>query len=875
MKDLAGSYLTIQHAVGGLRDYICHFNKPKKSSHNRSEHKTANKVHAVVFTGLHSAWGAEATLKSVGKLGDFGGGDALTDKQKDELLSFEAIGRERLSDYIENHVVYPPRGRPVKTTHSSIHTFAAKAERASTRQTSKAQQLSKTNKALMLRLHKTATSPESVYPTPQAISNHDGTFPNKTKSDARKELLDCLSHTGDFTNKKSGRGELNKAAHDLAQPLNLTRLGPKHMQEWCATLNPAANQFATVVDGLGIIHKPPSPGACTYLDWFQRMVRSGITAHLENGSSTVVLLLDRPADLPPPRAILHAKRATGLPPCDAPDNVELTDPLPKNKTNLAKWLASPTFKQALIKTFTEYITGSNPAAEHADFNCLKEGQTVVVDSAAIQQPWGVTRTGADLQALCNDHALRQAHTHGEADLSAWHFAQRLEEPVVIMEAADTDWFFYGLAWLEASPSTRKKEVLIHRMQGKTHEYDHLNIVLQQLCEKADTQCQQLKQPAAQLLFVYLMSGSDYIPGFKHVSFMSWWELLLTRYAFVTTTPATAGTAQQGQTAHHLPIVVVDRTNASTPVVFNVDSAARLISAHYFSTADKQARLVRHTTAWPLAAIYQDITTSRNRAAAIMDAISDLYPDKKAIPSAPGDINTWLDVVHRHSFSKMKADDRTMPPPAAVQQQVRRCVYVSSLVYNTLFTDLSPIKQQHLSHGWMVGEDGTLTIDWGVRNSTNSTAAETNGTAADTNGTAAGGRAARGTARKTRRPAGRAAAAAAAARAGSDADMSSGADTSSDGEDDDIQAGSNQRTQRRSSRSTKAPDKYSEGYLAGDAVDDLTEYERNDESDNEDDSISSSEEGSEASLQGLEVGGDHSSESDALLDEEDELAGDSD
>jgi len=128
-----------------------------------------------------------------------------------------------------------------------------------------------------------------------------------------------------------------------------------------------------------------------------------------------------------------------------------------NKKTLEAWLSIPTYKEALIKSFTGYLTGANVAlgTHHADFS-LRLGQTVVVDTAAVDQPWAIagSNTTEGFVTLPADHTLRQSHTHGEADLSAWHFATRVQEPVVVLEAADTDWFFYGLALLEASALLR-------------------------------------------------------------------------------------------------------------------------------------------------------------------------------------------------------------------------------------------------------------------------------------------------------------------------------------------------------------------------------------------------------------------------------------
>ena len=201
--------------------------------------------------------------------------------------------------------------------------------------------------------------PPSYHNTPQAISNPDGSFPNKSKSDARKELLQCLTHTGNFTNKSKERGALDQDALDKSQPLGLVRMGPTAFNGWCtayAQSGDAASGYASIVDGLSIIHKPPIPQAKTFGAWFKHMAASGISTHLRNGSNTVVFLIDRSKDLPPPRSVLHAKRASAT--IDAaqppPAVVNMDTKLP-TRPELAHWLTVPTFKAALIKSLTEYL----------------------------------------------------------------------------------------------------------------------------------------------------------------------------------------------------------------------------------------------------------------------------------------------------------------------------------------------------------------------------------------------------------------------------------------------------------------------------------------------------------------------------------------
>jgi len=259
---------------------------------------------------------------------------------------------------------------------------------------------------------------------------------------------------------------------------------------------------------------------------------------------------------------------------------------------------------------------------------------------------------------------------------------------------------------------RSKQILLHRITQGVHEFEHLNAVLQQLQDKVGQAGTQLQQPAAQMLFLYLMSGTDYIPGFKYVTFMAWWVLLLEQYAFVCSRPAAAQDEVQQPPPAAEPIVQVSSdVNGAVTVQFSQDSAARLISAHYYLAAEKKGVLVANTTSWPMAEVYREITARNARDQAVVEALQRLFPNND-VPPSPGTMQHWLDNVYRHSFTREQRDDRTIPPPGAVQQQILRCVYMVTLVYEALDAAPSTIKQQYDKYGWLATSEGPM-INWGL------------------------------------------------------------------------------------------------------------------------------------------------------------------
>jgi hypothetical protein len=736
VQALAAAHGWFHQAVGMLRSYAFKHDAPKSSKHDRSEHAAANGL-ARLFAHLHSAWATAEPLQAASSGGQFGRGAALADRQREELLhptrGFQAVGQQRLHAFIRQWVIKPPLDRPVKPSIAALHTFAPKT-RAGRRPQNKQKQLQKDKQVLMRRLHQISKQPVSVFRTPQALSNPDGSPFVRQKSAARGELLYNITRPGPFTAQPQAyRTGQVEALLNAAQPLLLAQLQDAGFSQWLGSCNSSnggsssssRTAYAVVVDGLGLLHKPPSPNCTTFGAWYKSMLQSGIYTHLQHGATTVVFIIDNPDDLPPPRQVLHARRAEAA--AGAGSHVQPPDAAGVQphmqllgRKQLQAWLSDPAFKAAVVQAFT---TLAQAALVRCGPQQLQEQQCVLLDTPATATPWGIrgAAAGAQPRRLADNDPLQQPHHKGETDLSAWWFAARVPEAAVLLQAADTDWLFYGLALYEACPGLQSKQLVIHHQAGNAlavvHEYEHLNEVHRLLLDKLAQHHPHsaVQQPAAQLLFTYLMSGSDYIPGFKFVPFIAWFVLLLTEYAFVTDSkvslqptaqapPADHAQQQQQQQQHMVSINANSNTVSTSP-----DSAARLVSAHYYNSADKQGRLF----AEPLADVYADLQRS-NPLPCNIAAVQDLLAGTDAsIPGWPATLAIWLDLVARFSWTRMGSDDRTMPPPRAVYQQLLRTCYVTQLVLEAVNNTPSSIKSQHLQHGWQLGADGKLGLNWGI------------------------------------------------------------------------------------------------------------------------------------------------------------------
>lgn len=101
-----------------------------------------------------------------------------------------------------------------------------------------------------------------------------------------------------------------------------------------------------------------------------------------------------------------------------------------------------------------------------------------------------------------------------------------------------------------------------------------------LAQQMRSDCPAIEQPAALLLFVYIMSGTDYVPGFKHITFFGWVRLLLQYYAtFVAVASSSIGTeAAQAPTE---PMLRVTSQHGGTLMVSAAKDAVLYASLHYW------------------------------------------------------------------------------------------------------------------------------------------------------------------------------------------------------------------------------------------------------------------------------------------------------
>ena len=295
----------------------------------------------------------------------------------------------------------------------------------------------------------------------------------------------------------------------------------------------------------------------------------------------------------------------------------------------------------------------------------------------------------------------------------------------VMEAADTDWLMYGLALLEV-PSMANKHVLLHKSfkarqgSGYLHDYLNVNAVLtalhrfvQQQPERTSAMC----QPAVQLLFIYIMSGTDYVPGFYNISLLQWIKLYLEYYRlFVAVPNARIGQKEPPPTPDEPLVSYTEGEGGELAVTISLDAAERFISAMYYTKADKKRKLLARTPL-SIADVFRELRAA-NRQANVEQALAEQlycnYSFARRLMAGPCLHGwTWSD---GSSYARFLEDTAILPEAKSVNLQAKRCMYVVHLVLEALCEAPSSIRNCHVDFGWCEGPEGAVSIDWGAADS---------------------------------------------------------------------------------------------------------------------------------------------------------------
>ena len=202
----------------------------------------------------------------------------------------------------------------------------------------------------------------------------------------------------------------------------------------CPLLSQPPQDLCVIIDMLYYIYMPPPPNVTTYNEFFTHLWNQRVGKFVfQHGAAHVIIVLDKPDFLPPPRSIVHTKRArsaqdTKVDPTVAPD-----EHIPHSRTYSSLLSASQTFKSNLLEFITTQII--NKAATVS----LRFNFSLIMDSPSLPV----------VQTIQNGNTHDSpSNEHGEADYAVWHHCIHTSSNNVLIVSLDTDTWVYGLGLCE-------------------------------------------------------------------------------------------------------------------------------------------------------------------------------------------------------------------------------------------------------------------------------------------------------------------------------------------------------------------------------------------------------------------------------------------
>lgn len=335
-------------------------------------------------------------------------------------------------------------------------------------------------------------------------------------------------------------------------------------------------------------------------------------------------------------------------------------------------MSQPNFKSRLVS----YIT-----AKFVSFaeERLTAAQSLLVDSPALAEPVLIDKTGK--MAL-------PANQKGEGDHGVWFHAIRSPFKNVVVFANDTDIWMYGLALCELG-ILKNKTVFVERKQNA--EYVRIDTVREHMSNHPSLQY--LRYPAACLLTVYTLSGSDYVSAVYGLSHEGAVKSFLHNVKLIT--------AEE-------ELVLFDEGLDNRFASLSIASCIRFLLCMYY---ERHKRVFGSKGAADLAHCI--------RACPIPEDVGLVlqwlgYPADPAL--SVKSIGDWVQFVRRLTFhdssGKENHEANMCPSETALELHILRAQYAIRLVYEccseqSSYADCS-------GSGWVVDSDNDISIVWDLQ-----------------------------------------------------------------------------------------------------------------------------------------------------------------
>ena len=197
----------------------------------------------------------------------------LSEHQARDLSIITTVGKERMTKYCEDYVLGNESLKKRKK-NSKLHTFTPRSV-TSREQNSKVKQLEEINRNALQAL-KTSGIMVQTSPYPMAMATMSGSARTGSKNTIRTTLEKQSQFSACFTK----------------------------------SLPTSYDNVCLITDFMCYIHIPPPSTTVTYSEYFNYLWTIA-TTHSAGNTTSIVFVFDKPEHLPPPRTLVHEKRAKG------------------------------------------------------------------------------------------------------------------------------------------------------------------------------------------------------------------------------------------------------------------------------------------------------------------------------------------------------------------------------------------------------------------------------------------------------------------------------------------------------------------------------------------------------------------------------------
>ena len=434
----------------------------------------------------------------------------------------------------------------------------------------------------------------------------------------------------------------------------------------CPLLSHPPQDLCVIIDMLYYVHMPPPPNVTTFNEFFTHLWNQTVGKFVfQHRAAHVIIVLDKPDFLPPPRSIVHTTRARSAQDTKVDPTVAADEHIPHSRTYSSLLSASQTFKSNLLEFITTQIIDKAVTVSR-QFNF-----SLTMDSPSLSV----------VQTIHNGNTHDSPNNeHGEADYAVWHHCIHASSNNVLIVSSDTDTWVYGLGLCELN-FFQGKHVYIQR--GNTNSYININEGTSLISQHP--KLSPMTYPVLSLVALYILTGCDYLSSFYMCTKTKFLESLIQNLSFIC--PNGNGLLKMiGSEFQYI----------------NEDAWVRLVSAVYYTKHKAFFRSKPITHTYDIIHNHPDSPESQRMLSAL-----------NFTPSSRSQLSTWHEFIRRVTYHMPKVtkthEFKVLPSYRALLHHCKRATYIVKLILSSSLRQ-SPFLLCYEQFGWHT-KDGNVEITW--------------------------------------------------------------------------------------------------------------------------------------------------------------------